>query len=377
MKKIVILGSTGSIGTQALDIVRQHRDKFEVVGISAHGNIELLKEQIKEFRPDLVCVSDTERAKQFSGEILKGSEGLNELAGVGQADLVVNCIVGAAGFKPTISALRAGKDVALANKESLVMGGEVVMREAKKSGSRIIPIDSEHSAIMQCLSGEKIEEVKKILLTCSGGPFRGKKDLDKISVEETLKHPRWSMGKKITVDSATLMNKGYEIIEAMWLFSVPLEKIEVVIHPQSIIHSMVQYIDGNVKAQMSNTDMRVAIQYALTYPERVENEELDFSILDVKELTFEKPDLETFKCLSYGIEAAEKKGTMPAVVNAANEVAVEYFLEGRIEFVDIAQIIRNVMDEHEIVGNPEIEDILNADEWARNKVEQILNSGNL
>ena len=366
MKKIAILGSTGSIGTQTLDVVRANED-LEVVGLSAGSNVEKLEEQIREFRPKLVAVWKDEaardlavRVKDLNVKIVSGMGGLIELARMKESDILVTAIVGMIGIRPIMEGILAGKDFALANKETLVTAGHLIMPLAKECGVNILPVDSEHSAIFQALHGEKRAEVHKLLITASGGPFRGKKtrDLEKVTLEDTLKHPNWVMGQKITVDSATLVNKGLEVMEARWLFDVDLDHIQVVVQPQSIIHSMVEFKDGAVMAQLGTPDMRLPIQYALCYPERryLAGDRLDFHML--KQITFEEPDRETFKGLPMAIEASARGGSMPTVFNAANELAVRKFLQRKIGFLDIYEIIGQSMSRHTVTENPDLDQIL-------------------
>ncbi len=373
MKNISILGSTGSIGTQALDIISRFPDKFKVVGLSAKGNIELLKEQIDKFKPKMACVADEKKANilksKVSIPVYSGVEGLIKIAELEDNDTVLNALVGASGLIPTIHAIRNNKNIALANKETLVIGGSIVMKEAKKHGVTIMPVDSEHSAIFQCLKGESHQDVEQLILTCSGGPFRGKKkyELKDVTIEQVLNHPKWNMGKKITVDSATLMNKGFEVIEASWLFNFPPEKIKVIIHPQAIIHSMFEFKDGSVIAQMAEPDARLPLQYAICYPQRVKRviKQINFG-----NLSFEEPDLETFPCLSFAVDALKKGGTMPCVLNAANEIAVESFLQGTISFLTIPIIIEKVIDSHKLIKNPSLQEILDLDKEIRKKTLQ-------
>ena len=366
MKKIAILGSTGSIGTQTLDVVRANGD-IEVTGLSAGSNIARLEQQIREFKPKLAAVWQEEAANELRTKVsdldvkvVSGMEGLLELARMEEAEILVTAIVGMIGIRPTMEAIRAGKDIALANKETLVTAGHLIMPMAKKYGVQILPVDSEHSAIFQALHGEKKQQVHKLLITASGGPFRGKKtqDLKNVTVEDTLKHPHWVMGQKITVDSATLVNKGLEVMEARWLFDVDLEHIQVVVQPKSIIHSMVEFKDGAVMAQLGTPDMRLPIQYALYYPERryLDGDRLDFDTLT--QITFEKPDMETFKGLPMAMEASRKGGSMPTVFNAANELAVHKFLQKKIGFLDIYDIIGQSMSRHTVVENPDLDEIL-------------------
>lgn len=377
MKNISILGSTGSIGTQSLDVIKHNPDKFKVVGLSANKNIKLLYDQIVEFNPRAVAVMDEDSASALKNmllgrkiDIYSGIQGLINIASMDEADTVLTSVVGMIGLVPTLKAIEKGKEIALANKETLVAGGEIVKKALQKSRSRIIPVDSEHCAIFQCIQNAKDEEVKKIILTASGGPFRGKKreELHDVPPEAALKHPRWHMGKKISIDSATLMNKGLEIIEAHWLFNMGFDKIDVIIHPQSIIHSMVEYIDGSILGQLGATDMRNPILYALGYPERLQSFIGSIDFAEIGSLTFEKPDMETFKCMKLAYDAGKTGGTMPAVLNAANEAAVELYLKKRIRFLDIPDIIEGEMMDAKIVYNPELEDILETDRITRKAV---------
>ena len=366
MKKIAILGSTGSIGTQTLDVVRANGD-IQVLGISAGRNIKMLEEQAREFHPQLIAVWDENAARDLAVrladldvKIVSGMEGLLELARMPQTDILVTAVVGMIGIRPTMEAIKAGKDIALANKETLITAGHLIIPMAKENDVQILPVDSEHSAIFQALHGEKRAQVEKLLITASGGPFRGKKraDLEKVTLADTLKHPNWVMGQKITVDSATLVNKGLEVMEARWLFDVDVDHIQVVVQPKSIIHSMVEFKDGAVMAQLGTPDMRLPIQYALYYPERrfLDGERLDFHKL--KEITFEDPDMDTFLGLPMAIDAARKGGSMPTVFNAANELAVKKFLQEKIGFLDIYDIIEQSMDRHKVIADPTLEEIL-------------------
>ena len=366
MKKIAILGSTGSIGTQTLDVVRANGD-IEVLGISAGRNVKTLEEQAREFHPKLIAVWDENAAKDLAVrlqdmdvKIVSGMDGLLELARMPETDILVTAVVGMIGIRPTMEGIKAGKDIALANKETLVTAGHLIIPMAKEYGVQILPVDSEHSAIFQALHGEKREQVEKLLITASGGPFRGRKrdELKNVTLADTLKHPNWVMGQKITVDSATLVNKGLEVMEAKWLFDVDLDHIQVVVQPKSIIHSMVEFKDGAVMAQLGTPDMRLPIQYALYYPERryLEGERLDFHKL--KEITFEDPDMETFLGLPMAMDAARAGGSMPTVFNAANELAVKKFLQEKIGFLDIYEIIGQSMDRHQVIANPDLDEIL-------------------
>ncbi len=373
-KNISILGSTGSIGTQTLDVVREIGG-INVKAITANNNIELLEKQIREFNPDIAAVMNEEmaeklkeRVKDCGTKILSGIDGLIEAAVYKESDTVVTSVVGNIGIVPTFEAIKAGKNIALANKETLVSAGELIINAVKKYGVKLYPVDSEHSAIFQCLRGNEDNKIRRILLTASGGPFRGRKreELLNVRAEDALKHPNWSMGKKVTIDSASLMNKGLEVIEAKWLFGVDVEDIEVLIHPQSIVHSAVEYEDGAVIAQMGEPDMKVPIQYALTYPKRVKNSFPKIDFAQRNSLTFEKPDMDTFKCLSLAYRAIKTGGTMPTVMNGANEMAVAAFLENKIGFLDIADIIEKTMMSYNVKYDYAVEDLVEADKWARN-----------
>lgn len=370
MKRIAILGSTGSIGTQTLEIVRENID-LEVTALSAGSNIQKLEEQIREFHPKLVCVWDEDKAKELavkvsdlSVKVLSGMDGLIEVATEPDAEILVTAIVGMIGIRPTIAAMEAGKDIALANKETLVTAGHIIMPLAEKKGVSILPVDSEHSAIFQALNGEDRKAIKKLLLTASGGPFRGKtiEEMKNVQLEDALNHPNWSMGKKITIDSATMVNKGLEVIEAKWLFGVSHEDIQVVVQPQSIIHSMVEFIDGGVIAQLGTADMKLPIQYALFYPERrvLKGKRLDFTLL--KEIKFEVADEINFRGLPLAYQAIGKGGSMPTVFNAANERAVSKFLSRKIAFLEIPEIIEESMKVHKVIKNPSLEEILETEQ---------------
>ncbi|HCG98836.1 MAG: 1-deoxy-D-xylulose-5-phosphate reductoisomerase [Candidatus Aquicultor primus] len=382
MKNIVILGSSGSIGLQTIDIVKRYPEHFNVVGLSVHRNTDVLEAQIGEFRPKVVVVADEESAKSLKGkdlgdvEVMAGIAGLEELAAYPGADIVLNALVGSVGLRPTIATLKAGKVLALANKESMVAGGAIVNRTREETDAVILPVDSEHNALFQCIVGESEDEIEKLILTASGGPFRGRtrEELGKVTVEEALAHPRWVMGPKITIDSATLMNKGLEVIEAHWLFRIPYERIEVVVHPQSIIHSMVEYTDGSIKAHLGRTDMRIPIQYTLSYPERLPSPVPPLSFIDVAQLTFEAPDYENFPCLKFAFEAAKAGGTYPAALNAANEEAVDAFLNKRIGYLDIPRVIRGVLDCHESGNDADLGIILEVEEWARRTAGGVIES---
>src|SRR3990167_4698123 len=370
---ISVLGSTGSIGTQTLEVVDQFRGQLKVAGLAAGGNIGLLQKQIKKYRPKVVSVKGEEDAKKLG--VWWGDEGNCKVATVSQANKVVIATPGLAGIKPTLAAIRAKKTIALATKEVLVAAGQIVTQEAVKNKVEIVPIDSEHSAIFQSLQGREISEVKRIILTASGGPFRGKKtrDLKNVRVEQALAHPNWKMGAKITIDSATLMNKGFEVIEAMWLFGVPLEKIKVVIHPQSVIHSAVEFIDGSIIAQMGPSDMRLPIQFALLYPgKRQESSFRRFTFSDYPNLSFEEPDIETFRCLDLAYKAIKMGKTAGAVLTAANDVAVEAFLTGNLPFYRIPDVIESVLTVHKPHQYLSMEEILEIDSWARNKAQEFV-----
>lgn len=381
MKNIAVLGSTGSIGKSTLEVVSAHRDRFRVVGLAAGKNIDLLEQQILDFRPEVVAVSDKVTAsslqKRISGiEVLPGIDGVNAVASHESADFVLSAIVGSAGLMPTLSAVRAGKTVGIANKESLVMAGHIVMAEAKSVQAGIIPVDSEHNAVFQCLEGRRREDVRRIILTASGGPFVDMtgEDLAGVTPEDALRHPNWSMGRKITIDSATLMNKGLEVIEACWLFDLPHEKVDVLIHPQSIVHSMVEFRDRGMLAQLSVPDMKGPIAYALSYPERLSETVRGLDLGSIETLTFRMPDRETFPCLTYAYEAIRQGGTMPCVLNAANEIAVHAFIENRIGFTDIPVLIQKTMDSHKVQSAAVLGDVFEADRWAREKTENIVRS---
>ena len=375
MKRITILGSTGSIGTQTLDVVRKNKDKFQVVAISANSSIDLLLEQIMEFSPKYVAVYNKESAlklkemirENINIEVLSRMDGLVKICQLEEVNVVLTAVVGMIGLVPTMAAIKAKKTIALANKETLVTAGELVMSEAKKNNVEILPVDSEHSAIFQCLNGERKQDIEKIILTASGGPFRGKKreELVNVTKNEALKHPNWDMGRKISIDSSTLMNKGLEVIEAKWLFDVDVEDIEVVVHPQSIIHSMVSFRDSSVISQMGCPDMRLPIEYALTYPERLKTDFERLDLAKVATLTFEKPDMETFPCLALAFKVLKLGGTYPAALNSANEFLVNEFLNDKIGFYDIPYYIEKTLDCHKNRVNPTLEDILEVDKETR------------
>ncbi|MBR6542561.1 MAG: 1-deoxy-D-xylulose-5-phosphate reductoisomerase [Anaerotignum sp.] len=380
MRKISILGSTGSIGTQTLEVVEVLED-INVMAITGNSNINLLEDQARKFQPELVAVMDKknaeilkERLSDMNIRVVSGMDGLVEAATYEGVDTVVTSVVGNVGLKPTFEAIRAGKNIALANKETLVSAGQLVMDLAKKHDIKIYPVDSEHSAIFQSLQGNEGNAIERILLTASGGPFRGKKreELLHVTAADALKHPNWSMGNKITIDSATLMNKGLEVMEAKWLFGVDVDQIEVLVHPQSIVHSAVEYEDGAIVAQLGEPDMRVPIQYALTYPKRVKNPFPRVDFTQRNNLTFDKPDMETFKCLSLAYRALKTGGTLPAVLNGANEVAVARFLKGDIGFLDIPELIEQTMDAYTVKYEYTLEDLLEADAWAKDFAAKVV-----
>ncbi|MBQ3546765.1 MAG: 1-deoxy-D-xylulose-5-phosphate reductoisomerase [Lachnospiraceae bacterium] len=379
MKKLSILGSTGSIGTQTLEIVRENED-IEVVALAAGSNILMLEEQAREFKPELICVFDEAKAKELEVKIadlnikvVSGMDGLIEAATIKSADTVLTAVVGMIGVRPTIAAIEAKKTIALANKETLVTAGHIIMKLAKEKGVSILPVDSEHSAIFQSLQGNKKSQVSKIILTASGGPFRNSSidDLKNVTVEDALKHPNWSMGKKITIDSATMVNKGLEVIEAKWLFDVEFDDIDVVIQPQSLIHSMVEYIDGGIMAQLGTPDMKLPIQYALFYPDRrvLGGKRVNFA--EIGSISFMKPDTEKFKGFALAYEAGRCGGTMPTIYNAANELAVSKFLNKEIKYLDIAELIKGAMDKHKVIENPSLDKILEAEKEAHEVVRSL------
>lgn len=381
MKKIVILGSTGSVGRQALEVVAANPDRWQVVGLAAGSNGRGVLEQARRFRPSLVALADRDQAALVAGElaalgvkVLAGEEGVVAVAVEAGADLVLSAVVGSAGLRPTYEAIMAGKDIALANKETLVAGGPLVMAAAARRGVRIIPVDSEHSAVFQCLEGHAPESVSRIILTASGGPFRGRKEseLRDVTVADALNHPVWRMGQRITIDSATLMNKGLEVIEARWLFGVPMDRIEVVIHPESIVHSLVEMVDGSVFAQLSRPDMRMPIQYALSYPERIPGSVAPLDLVEVGALNFEHPDRKAFPCLDLAYRAGRMGGSMPAAMNAAKEVAVDAFLAGRLLFPGMAEVIEQVMNKHRSDKELTLDAIIATDRWARVCAQEVL-----
>ena len=385
MKNIVILGSSGSIGLQTIDVVKRYPELFNVVGLDVNKSIDALEQQIKELRPKAVVVVDAEKAQELSRriagtsnipELLTSIEGLEQLAAHPEADLVLNALVGSVGLRPTLAALRAGKTLALANKESMVAGGAIVAKVREETGAEILPVDSEHNAIFQCMVGERKREIKRLIVTASGGPFRGRtfSELESVTVEEALKHPRWTMGPKITIDSATLMNKGLEVIEAHWLFDLPYEQIDVIVHPQSIIHSMVEFEDGSIKAHLGQTDMRIPIQYTLSYPDRLPAPLPSLDFVEVGKLTFEKPDVRNFPCLAYAYEAIRLGKTYPAVLNATNEQAVAAFLSKKIRFTDIPNIIKQVIERHEPGDETDLGIVLETEHRAREYADRLITS---
>ncbi len=376
MKNVVLLGSTGSIGTSTVKVAEDLPDQIRLLGLAAGANSELLLEQALKHKPAVISINDPAKAQELqntlgtSTQVYCGNEGLLKLATLPAADIVLIAIVGTAGLQPALAAIRAGKDIAVASKEILVMAGEIVMNEARKHGVRVLAVDSEHSAIFQCLDGKPTESVRKLILTASGGPFRDKalwpkEKFSEITVERALKHPSWVMGRKITIDSATLFNKGLEMIEARWLFDIEMARVGVVVHPQSIVHSMVEFVDGSLLAQLSTPDMCLPIQYALTYPERSVNDRVQTNFPKLGTLTFEEPDVERFPALELARRAGEIGGTLPAVLNAANEVAVEAFVNRKITFTQITETVRRTMDTHKVEAHPTLEQILAADSWAR------------
>jgi 1-deoxy-D-xylulose-5-phosphate reductoisomerase len=373
MKKVVLLGCTGSIGTSTVKVAEDLPDKIQLVGLAAGNNLDLLLEQACKHRPEAISITDPQKAKVAKDTLGKatqvhcGAEGLIKLATLPAADIVLIAIVGTAGLQPALAAIRAGKDIAIASKEILVMAGEIVMEEARKYGVRVLAVDSEHSAIFQCLDGKSSDSVRNLWLTASGGPFRTtpKSEFAAITVERALKHPSWVMGRKITIDSATLFNKGLEMIEARWLFDIEMARVKVVVHPQSVVHSMVEFVDGSIIAQLSTPDMCLPIQYALTYPERTRSERVQTNLAKLGTLLFEEPDTERFPSLNLARKAGETGGTLPAVLNAANEIAVEAYLNRKITFPHITSMVEHAMNHHRLVEHPTLEEILAADAWAR------------
>ena len=380
MKKIGVMGSTGSIGTQTLEIVRSYPDKLKVVALAAGKNVDLLEKQIREFKPSYAVMWSEEAAEDLKQRVADldvkigcGMDGLLEMAVLTEMEILVTAIVGMIGIRPTIEAIKHHKDIALANKETLVTAGHIIMPLAKENHVSILPVDSEHSAIFQSLQGNRRDQVKRILLTASGGPFRGKKrdELANMTVEDALKHPNWSMGRKITIDSSTLVNKGLEVMEAKWLFDVELDDIQVLVHPQSIIHSAVEYQDGAVIAQLGVPDMKLPIQYALFYPDRLPMQGKKLDLFEVGTMTFEKPDMETFEGLQLAFQAAKAGGSMPTVYNAANEMAVSLFLDKKIRFLQITEMIREAMQHHKVIDQPSVEQILETEAYAREQVMSV------
>jgi 1-deoxy-D-xylulose-5-phosphate reductoisomerase len=373
MQKVVLLGSTGSIGTSTVKVAEDLPDRIRLLGLAAGNNLERLLEQSRRHQPEAVCLADPAKAAELRRllgtrtEVFSGPEGLVKLATLPSVDIVLIAIVGTAGLQPALAAIRAGKDIAVASKEILVMAGEIVMREARRAGVRVLAVDSEHSAIFQCLDGKPASSVRRLWLTASGGPFRAtpREEFARITVEQALKHPSWVMGRKITIDSATLFNKGLEMIEARWLFGVDMDRVSVVVHPQSIVHSLVEFIDGSMLAQLSTPDMCLPIQYALTYPDRSASERVQTNLARLGNLTFEEPDPERFPALRLARQAGEVGGTLPAVLNAANEVAVDAFVNRRLGFTGISEAVQRTMERHQVVADPTLEQILAADTWAR------------
>ena len=379
MKKILILGSSGSIGVNTLNVVRNFPDKFRVTGLTVNSRIDVLEQQINEFKPKFVVVTDKSKAKELKSkigdlcEVIAGTEGLLKSASEKDYDILLGAIVGFAGLAPTLEAIKRGKRIALANKETLVVAGELVTKLVLENNAEIIPVDSEHSAIYQCLVGENLNEVEKLILTASGGPFlnKDKSSFENATVDEALNHPNWKMGSKITIDSATMMNKGLEVIEAHWLFGLPVEKINVVVHPQSIIHSLVQFVDGSIKAQLGLPDMKLPIQYALTFPDRFENNFKRTNLPEIKNLTFIEPDFDKFECLKLAYNVLKVSGTAPCILNAANEIAVEKFINNEIKFSQISQLIRKALDKIENHSDPDIETIFECDKNTREYVSSL------
>ncbi|MDA7509931.1 1-deoxy-D-xylulose-5-phosphate reductoisomerase [bacterium] len=373
MKNVVLLGSTGSIGTSTVKVAEDLPDQVRLIGLAAGGNVGLLAEQTHVHHPSAISIAEETLLPELSKsipdkvEIYSGEEGLIHLATLPEADIVLIAIVGTAGLKPALAAIRAGKDIAVASKEILVMAGEIVMREARENGVKVLAVDSEHSAIFQCLDGKPVESIRSIWLTASGGPFRETppEEFAEITVDQALKHPSWVMGRKITIDSATMFNKGLEMIEARWLFGVEMDCVKVVVHPQSVVHSLVEYVDGSMIAQMSTPDMCLPIQYALTHPERMANQRVQTNLASIGTLQFEEPDSERFPALDLARRAGEVCGTLPAVFNAANEVAVDAFCEGKLSFLGITKLVSDVMDQHQVITHPDLTQILESDQWAR------------
>ncbi len=380
-KKVAIIGSTGSIGKQALEVIEHHKERFSVEVLTANTQADLLIEQALKFDPNAVVIADKslyqkvkEALSSTDIKVFAGQEVLDDIVQMETIDIVLNALVGFAGLRPTLKAIEAGKPIALSNKETLVVAGELVTNLALKNNVPIIPVDSEHSAIFQCLTGEIYSPVEKIILTASGGPFRGKTkdELKDVTPKQALNHPNWSMGRKVTIDSATLMNKGLEVIEARWLFGLDVNKIEAVVHPQSVIHSMVEFQDGSLKAQLGLADMRLPIQYALSYPERLKTSFPKFDIYNCSNLTFEKPDTDTFSCLNLAYKALERGGNIPTIMNAANEIAVESFLQGKIKFLEIAKIIEQAMDKYNFIAKCDVNNYFETDKEVREELTSLL-----
>ena len=380
MRNVVLLGSTGSIGTSTVKVVEDLPDDIRLVGIAAGSNEKLLLQQAKQFRPELVSIRSAKKAESLrkqldrSIDVASGDEGLIELATLPSAHIVLIAIVGTAGLQPALAAIRAGKDIAVASKEILVMAGEIVMEEARKHGVNVLPVDSEHSAIFQCLEGKDVESVSRLILTASGGPCRQKpiKEFSGITVEEALKHPSWVMGKKITIDSATMFNKGLEMIEARWLFNIPMPQVDVIIHPQSIVHSMVEFIDGSILSQLSTPDMCLPIHCALTWPSRMRSNRVQTDLAALGRLDFESPDLVKFPAINLARRAGEIGGTLPAVFNASNEIAVDAFCEEQTSFIGITELVTEVMNRHKVIEHPTLEEILQSDQWARQTSKDLI-----
>ena len=379
MKRISILGSTGSIGTQTLEVIDYLEEDIAVTAVTANNSVDLLAQQAQQFDVDYAVIMNQDHQEKLESllvgtntKVLSGLEGILKVATLSDIDLVINSLVGSIGVKPTLAAIRSGNDVGLANKETLVTAGQLVMSEAEENDVAILPVDSEHNAIFQALEGNQRKDVERIILTASGGPFReaSAEKLKQVTVDEALDHPNWDMGGKITIDSATLMNKGLEVIEAKWLFDLKFDDIDVVVHPQSIVHSLVEYNDHSTLAELGMPDMKVPIQYVLTYPERKNNNLEPLNLAQIGELTFEEPQTDLFPCLKYAYQAGKKGGTMPAVLNAANEVAVAKFLDGKLKFVQIPKVIAAVMEQHQVIADPTLEDIMQADKWARESAEK-------
>ena len=382
MKNVVLLGSTGSIGTSTTKVAVDLPDDIRLVGLAAGGNAELLAEQARQFHPELVSITSPEKAAELTTQlegirVASGDEGLIELATLPSADIVLVAIVGTAGLQPALAAIRAGKDIAVASKEILVMAGEIVMAEARKHGVNVLPVDSEHSAIFQCLDGREPDSMRRLILTASGGPFRQTPidDFAGITVEQALKHPSWVMGRKITIDSATMFNKGLEMIEARWLFGIPMPQVDVIVHPQSVVHSMVEFVDGSILSQLSTPDMCLPIQYALTWPSRVASDRVQTDFAALGQLDFEAPDLAKFPALGQARRAGEVGGTLPAVLNAANEIAVDAFCDGQLSFIGISDAVGQVMNRHRVIEHPILDDILEADQWARETARDVVGLG--